>query len=161
MNELDASNIDDIDRRILELVQADARMSNKDLAAAVGVSPSTMVNRLRNLERTGAILGYHAEVDPAALGRHVQAVVAVTLQPKSPAAVAEFEAAVWALEETVAVSFVTGEFDVLVHLSDRSVSTLAETVLGRVASAPNVVSERTSIMFEHRRKTALSPLGPG
>ncbi|MEM7324595.1 MAG: Lrp/AsnC family transcriptional regulator [Actinomycetota bacterium] len=152
--------IDDIDRRILELVQADARRSNKDLAAAVGVSPSTMVNRLRNLEQAGVIRGYHAEVDQAHLGRDVQAMVMVTLQPKSPAAVAEFEAAIWKLEQTIAISLMTGEFDILVHMSDRSVPALAETVLSRVASAPNVVSERTSIVFEHRRKPALRALTP-
>lgn len=151
--------IDDIDRRILELVQLDARRSNKELATEVGVSPSTMVNRLRNLEQAGTIRGYHADVDPLALGREVQAMVMVTLQPKSPSAVAEFEAAIWALEQTIAISLMTGEFDILVHMSDRSVSALAETVLSRVASAPNVVSERTAIVFEHRRKQALSALG--
>ena len=152
--------IDEIDRQILELVQADGRRSNKELAAAVGVSPSTMVNRLRNLEASGAIRGYHADVDPVALGREVQAMVMVSLQPKSPVAVAEFEAAIWRLEQSVAVSLMTGEFDVWVHLSDRSMAALAETVLSRVASAPNVVSERTSIVFEHRRRPALRALGP-
>lgn len=150
--------IDEIDRRILELVQQDARRSNKDLALAVGVSPSTMVNRLRNLEAAGAIRGYHADVDPLVLRREVQAMVMVTLQPKSPAAVAEFEEAIWELEQTIAISLMTGEFDILVHMSDRSVSALAETVLSRVASAPNVVSERTAIVFEHRRKKVMTAL---
>ncbi|MFT7474117.1 MAG: DNA-binding Lrp family transcriptional regulator [Verrucomicrobiales bacterium] len=151
--------IDNIDLDILRIVQMNARISNKDLADAVGVSPSTMVNRLRNLESSGAIRGYHADVDPAALGRNVQALVSLSLQPKSPQAVAEFEEAIWALDETIAIWLVTGESDVLLHLSDRSVTSLAETILSHVASAPNVVSERTAIVFSHRRKVSLSQLG--
>jgi len=140
-------------------VQADARITNKALADAVGVSPSTMVTRLRNLEQSGAIRGYHADVDPAALGRHVHALVSLSLQPKSPEAVAEFEAAVWRLDETVAIWLVTGESDVILHMSDRSVAGLAETILRKVASAPNVLAERTAIVFNHRRKLAHKSLG--
>lgn len=151
--------IDDIDRRILELLQRSARSSNKELADTVNVSPSTMVNRLRALERSGAITGYQATVESTALGRHVHALVGVTLQPKSPDAVAEFEDAIWALEQTEAIYLMTGEFDILVHLSDRSMSDLADTVLGKVASAPNVISERTSIMLRYKRKPWLTALG--
>ena len=150
--------LDDIDLEILRIVQADARVTNKALADAVGVSPSTMVNRVRNLEESGAIRGYHADVDPAALGRNVQALVSLSLQPKSPEAVAEFEAAIWALDETIAMWLVTGESDVILHMSDRSVAGLAETILGKVASAPNVIAERTAIVFNHRRKFSHTPL---
>ncbi|MEM8923872.1 MAG: Lrp/AsnC family transcriptional regulator [Actinomycetota bacterium] len=150
--------IDDVDLEILRIVQTNARISNKELALQVGVSPSTMVNRLRALEESGAIRGYHAEVDPAALGRHVQVLVSLSLRPKTPAAVAEFERAVWALDETVAMWLVTGDSDVVLQMSSPSVSDLAKTVLRQVACAPNVVTEQTSIVFEHRRKSVQTPL---
>ncbi|MEM9132586.1 MAG: Lrp/AsnC family transcriptional regulator [Actinomycetota bacterium] len=150
--------IDDIDLDILRILQADARISNKDLAQQVGVSPSTMVNRVRNLEASGVIRGYHADVDPAALGRSVQVLVSLSLSPKTPEAVAEFEQAIWALDETLALWLVAGDSDVILQMSARSVSHLAQTILRQVACAPNVVTEKTAIVFGHRRKSIQTPL---
>ena len=151
-------NIDDTDRTILHELQVDARRPNKDLAAAANVSPSTIVNRLRSLEQGNVIRGYHADIDPPSLGRNVEALVSVRLRPKDPASVEAFLDAVWSLEETVAVWLVTGENDVLVHLSVSDMATLSQTVLSAITGAPNVVDERTSIVFEHRSKRVLSAL---
>ena len=67
--------------RFCGVLQDDARTSNRDLAAAVHVSPSTSSERVRALRADGVIRGYHAEVDFGALGRHVQALTAVTIRP--------------------------------------------------------------------------------
>lgn len=151
-------NLDDIDRSIIRELQRDARRSNKALAHAVGVSPSTMLHRVRSLEQRGVVRGYHADIDPGSLGRRVEALVAVKLRSKAPAAVDEFIDAVWQLDETIAVTKVTGDDDVLVHVSAPDVSALAETVLAAIASAPHVSDERTSIIFQHRRKQVLESL---
>ncbi len=150
--------MDDIDRRIIDELQIDARRSNKDLAVACGVSPSTVLHRMRALEAGGVIRGYHADIAPAALGRNVEALVSVRLQPKSPAAVEEFMAAIWSLDETIAVTMLTGAYDVLVHVSVRDINALSQTVLTAVANAPNVSDEQTSIVFEHRAKRVLGAL---
>lgn len=102
--------------------------------------------------------GYHADVDPDALNRSVQALVSVRLRPKSPATVDAFLDAIWALEETIAVSLVTGPFDALIHVSVRDIADLSEMVLSSIASAPGVIDEQTSIVFDHRRKPVLSSL---
>ncbi len=145
-------NIDDTDRTILHELQVDARRPNTELASAANVSPSTIVNRLRLLEEGNVVRGYHADVDDGALGRNVEALVSVKLRPKAPAAVDAFLDAVWSFEETVAVWLVTGEYDALVQLSARDMATLSQTVLTSISSAPNVVDERTSIVFQHRTK---------
>jgi len=150
--------MDATDCRIIDELQIDARRSNKDLALACGVSPSTVLHRMRALEADGVIRGYHADIAPAALGRHVEALVSVRLQPKSPAAVEEFMAAIWSLEETIAVTMLTGAYDVLVHVSVRDINALSQTVLTAVANAPNVSDEQTSIVFEHRTKRVLGAL---
>lgn len=152
------SNIDETDRRILEQLQIDARRSNKELARVCGVSPSTMLHRVRALEASGVIKGYHAEIAPAALGRTIEAFVSVRLQPKTPAAVDEFMDAIWSLDETIAVTKLTGAYDVLVHVSVSSIAALSETVLTAVANAPHVTDEQTSIVFEHRAKRVLGAL---
>lgn len=151
-------NMDVIDRRIIDELQRDARRSNKALAETCGVSPSTMLHRVRALEAAGVIRGYHAAVDPEALGRSVEAFVSVRLQPKTPAAVDEFMEAVWSLDETIAVTKLTGAYDVLVHVSVPSIAALSETVLTAVANAPHVTDEQTSIVFEHRAKRVLTAL---
>ena len=148
-------NIDEIDRRILAELQVDARRSNKALAAAAGVSPSTMLHRIRSLEERGVVTGYHAVLDRAAIGRPLEALVFIKVQPKTPDVVDEFVDRVWALPETTEVTLLTGPFDILVHLCVANVKALSELVLTRIASVPNVVDEQTSIVFEHRRKQVL------
>lgn len=150
--------MDEVDGRIVRELQHDARRPNTALAAAVGVSPSTMHGRVRSLEERGVITGYHATVDLAALDRRVEALVSVRLQPKTAEAVEAFVESIWARPETMAVTMVTGPYDILIHLSVPDVASLSHTVLTHVASAPNVVDEQTSIVFEHRRKTVLGPL---
>ena len=157
----DLPNIDEIDHRILLELQADARRSNKALAASVGLAPSTTLGRVRDLEARRIILGYHAVVDPAALGRSIQALVSVRLQPKTNVVVEEFVEMIWELEETIAVTMLTGPFDLLVHLSVADISGLQTLVLERIASFDGVVDEQTSIIFEHRRKTVLTGLDVG
>lgn len=150
--------MDAVDLRILDELQTDARRSNKELARVCGVSPSTMLHRMRALEASGVIRGYHADIAPDALGRNVEALVSVKLQPKTPAAVDEFMAAIWSLDETVAVTMLTGAYDVLVHVSVPDITALSETVLTAVANAPNVSDEQTSIIFEHRARRVLGAL---
>ena len=150
--------IDDIDRRVLLELQTDARRPNVALATAASVSPSTMHARVRSLEERGVVTGYHAEVDLAALERRVEALVSVRLDPKTPDAVEEFIEAIWQMEATIAVTLLTGPFDVVVHVTATDIPSLGDTVLRRIASAPNVADEQTSIIFDHRRKHVLSVL---
>ena len=151
-------NIDDVDARILLELQTDARRSNKSLAEAASVSPPTMLNRVRRLEEREVITGYHAVVDPRALNRGVEAIVSVRLSPKTPEAVQEFIDAVWDMDETIGITLLTGSIDVQVHISAPDVKSLGQTVLSRLASAPNVADEQTNIVLEHRRKAVLAPL---
>jgi len=152
------TNIDAIDRQILHELQSDARRSNVALATAASVSPSTMLARVRSLEQRGVITGYHAEVDLPSLGRRVEALVSVRLDPKTPEAVEQFIDSIWEMDATIAVTLLTGPFDIVVHVTASDVSNLGDTVLRRIASAPNVADEQTSIIFDHRRKHVLAPL---
>lgn len=150
--------IDELDLLILEELQGNARRSNKALAEAVDVSPPTMLNRVRSLEERGVITGYHAVVEPGELNRGIEAIVSVRLSPKTPEAVREFIDFVWAMDETVGVTLLTGAVDVQVHISAQDVTSLGDTVLGRLASAPHVADEQTTIILEHRRKHVITAL---
>lgn len=151
-------NIDRNDAAILRALQSDARQTNRAVAAAVGLAPSTTLDRIRDLEGRGVITGYHASVDLKQLNRPLQAIVAVRLQPKTREIVDRFVERIWAQPETLAVYLVSGPDDLLVHLSVTDTDSLRHLVLESIASFPGVVDERTSLVFEHRRKTILDAL---
>lgn len=151
-------NLDRNDQAILAQLQSDARQTNRAVASSVGLAPSTTLDRIRELERSGVITGYHAEVDLVALNRPIQALVAVKIQPKTRVIIEEFIDRVWELPETIAVHLTSGQEDVLVHLSVPDTNRLQNIVLDSIASLPGVVDERTSLVFDHRRRSVIEPL---
>ena len=143
---------------ILVALQSDARQTNRALAQTVGLAASTSLERTRDLERRGIITGYHAAVDLRALGRRLQAFVAVRVNPKSEEVVDRIVDHLWSLPETIAVFLVSGSDDLLIQVAVRDTDHLRDVVLAEIASLDGVVDETTSLIFEHRRKTAISPL---
>ena len=109
--------LDDIDRRLLTLLERDGRMANNALASAVGIAPSTCLARVRALRESGVIRGFHADVDPAALGRGLRAMIAVRMQPGSRQQLAAFSRHVAARPEVLDVYFLAGADDFLVHVA--------------------------------------------
>src|ERR1700745_3278622 len=79
-----AGDLDEIDRHIVFELARDARLANNALADRVGIAPSTCLGRVRSLRERGVIRGYHADVDPAALGRPLQAMLAVRPASHAP-----------------------------------------------------------------------------
>ena len=151
-------NIDRNDRMILAELQSNARQTNRAVAASAGLAPSTTLDRIRDLERRGVIRGYHAEVDLVSLNRPIQALVAVKVQPKTREILDDFIERVWALPETIAVHLMSGQEDVLVHLAIPDTNRLQRIVIDNIASLPGVVDERTSLVFDHRRRAVVEPL---
>ncbi len=146
--------VDAIDRAILELVAADARITNQRLAERVGVAPSTALGRLRSLRERGVIRGFHAEVDLAALGRPLQALVAVRLAVHAREEIDAFTTAVRELPGVVMVFHLTGVTDYLVWVAAIDPQDLREFVVDHLATHPSVAHAETSLIYEHSR-------GPG
>nr|WP_211269139.1 Lrp/AsnC family transcriptional regulator [Saccharothrix syringae] len=144
--------MDSVDAAIVRELQKDARLPNKDLAARVNVAPSTCVVRHRSLRERGVITGYHAEVDLAAVGRSVQAVVAVRVRPHTRAVVEPFMAYALSLPEVLAVSHVAGPEDFLVHVAVADTAHLQRLVLDRFTTRREVSEVRTNLLFQHVRK---------
>ena len=84
-----AVELDDVDRRLLSELERDGRISNKELAAAAGIAPSTCHARVRALRESGVLRGFHAQVDPEAVGRGLQAMIAVRLQAAAASSLLE------------------------------------------------------------------------
>src|SRR3954471_15913450 len=109
--------IDELDKAILAELQADARRTNRDIAAAVGVSPTTALDRTRALRDRGVIRGASLDVDLAALGRPVQALIAVRIRPPSRHNIETFRNWVSELPDTIGVFVTTGNEDFLIHVA--------------------------------------------
>jgi Lrp/AsnC family leucine-responsive transcriptional regulator len=101
--------IDDLDTRIIAILRNDGRISWRELAERVHLAPSSVADRVRRLETRGVITGYSAQVDPAAMGRTVRAVVDVSLVPGDEADA--FEARLLQRDEVVMAAYVTGSAD--------------------------------------------------
>jgi len=106
---LETSVLDDIDRRIIDTLATDGRMSWRELAERVHLVPSSVGDRVRRLEERGIILGYSARIDPEALGRGVRAVIDVSLPPGVEPD--EFERLLAARDEVSLAMYVTGPSD--------------------------------------------------
>ncbi|MGZ4741484.1 MAG: Lrp/AsnC family transcriptional regulator [Ilumatobacteraceae bacterium] len=101
--------VDALDRRIIGILQQSGRISWRELADAVSMAPSSVADRVRRLESAGAIRGYRANIDPAALGRNVRAVIDVSLP--AGADPAEFEGRLSERDEVELALYVTGPAD--------------------------------------------------
>jgi Lrp/AsnC family transcriptional regulator, leucine-responsive regulatory protein len=101
--------LDPLDRRIIGALRADGRISWKELADAVHLAPSSVADRVRRLQSAGVIRGIHADIDPAALGRTVRAVIDASLPPGMDPA--EFESLLAERDEVATAVYVTGPFD--------------------------------------------------
>jgi DNA-binding Lrp family transcriptional regulator len=151
-------NIDAVDRAILMALQDDARQTNRELAAAVHVSPSTSSDRVRALRSSGVIRGYHADIDLGALGRRVQALTAVTIRPPSRETIEAFRDWVGGLPEIVGVFVVSGGDDFLLHVAVPDTNALYAFVIDRLTERSEVADVRTSVVYEHIRRPVLEPL---
>ena len=117
--------LDATDWAILDVLQDDARTSNRDLAAAVHVSPSTSSERVRNLKADGVIRGYHADVDPRALGYALSAVVRIRPAPRQ---IAEVARRAQETPEVVACHRITGDDCFILRAHVRDVDHLEEVI---------------------------------
>lgn len=144
--------LDDTDRELLRHLAADARITNAALAEAVGVAPSTCLSRVRSLRERGVIRGYHADVDPTAVGLPLQAMISVRLQSEALDQLGEFLGLVRRLPAVRDVYFVAGEDDYLLHVATAGTGALRDLV-ATLNGHRDVARTVTSLIFEHIRPT--------
>lgn len=150
------AELDDVDRRILTLLHADARMPNSALAEAVGIAPSTCHGRVRRLLDVGVIRGFHADIDPAAIGLPLQAMISVTLQAGARGRIRTFVQQIRQRPQVIDVYFLAGADDFIIHVAARDTDDLRSFVVDNLNADADVAGTQTSLIFEHLR--GASPL---
>jgi len=143
--------LDRIDYEILALLRNNARISNKQVAARVGLAASTCLVRIRVLQTSGVITGFHAEIDPASLGVGIQAMIAVRLMRHFKPDVDAFRSHALSLPEVVQLYHVAGPIDFLIHVWTRDSDHLRELAMTAFTSRQEVSHIETELIFEHIR----------
>lgn len=153
-----AVDLDRIDLKILQVLQADGRISNLKLAEAVALSPTAVLARVQRLTREGYIAGYEARLDPGKLGLGMLVFVEVLLDRTTPNVFEAFKAAVQAYPQILECHMVAGGFDYLLktRMADmQAYRDFAGTVLWQL---PGVRETRTYAVMEEVKSTARLPL---
>jgi DNA-binding Lrp family transcriptional regulator len=151
-----AIQIDDIDRRILTALHADARMSNNALAELVGIAPSTCHGRVRRLQELRVIRGFYADIDPTAIGLTLQAMISVSLQSNARGKIRSFIQHIRTRPQVMDVYFLAGADDFILHVAARDTDDLRAFVVENLNADADVAGTQTSLIFEHLR--GASPL---
>ena len=152
-------DLDRTDRRILQQLQADGRISNLKLAEAVALSPTAVLARVQRLTREGYILGYEARLDPQLLGAGMLVFVEVLLDRTTPNVFEQFKAAVQVRPEILECHMVAGGFDYLVKTRVADMEAyrhFAGTVLWQL---PGVRETRTYAVMEEVKNSTRLHLG--
>jgi DNA-binding Lrp family transcriptional regulator len=147
-------DIDDVDRRILTALHNDARISNSALAEMVGIAPSTCHGRVRRLQDIGVIRGFYTDINPAAIGLPLQAMISVSLQSNSRGKIRTFIRNIRRLPQVMDVYFLAGADDYLLHVAARDTEDLRSFVVENLNADTDVAGTQTSLIFEHLRGAA-------
>jgi DNA-binding Lrp family transcriptional regulator len=143
--------LDRIDRRILRDLQEDGRMTNVDLAQRAGISAPPCLRRVRALEEAGYIKGYHAAIDPEAMGYGVTAFAHVGLVSQAEADLMAFEERISTWPEVREAHMLTGEADFLLKIVAADWDSYHKFLTARLTSAPNVSHVRSALTIRRSK----------
>ncbi|HKJ12389.1 MAG TPA: Lrp/AsnC family transcriptional regulator [Ornithinimicrobium sp.] len=143
--------LDETDRALVRLLEADGRASNAALAREAGIAESTCLVRVRSLRERGVIRGIHADIDPHAVGRPVEAMIAVRFGGHLRAHFEQFREEVPRLPGVRAAYHVSGANDYFVLVAAESADALRDFVLDHLTSRPGVLHAESALIFESLR----------
>lgn len=154
------SELDAIDQRLLQALQANGRATYDELAQAVGLSASATLRRVKRLEDAGVISGYVALVEPSRVGLPLTAYISVRLAKTSAARnpIDDFAAAVQTWPEVVECAALTGEMDYLLRVLVRDMAHHSRFIMDQLLRHPSVMDCKTSFQLRRLKGTTAVPL---
>ena len=149
--------MDKIDRSILRGLQDNARISNVDLATRVGLSPSACLRRVSQLEKSGVIDGYHANLNAAKMGHDVLVLVHITLHGQSAEMMADFEKAVAKISQVLACFLIAGENDYILRVAARDVNDFGRVHSTYLSALPHVLRMESNFVLREVMNRGMAP----
>lgn len=156
-----AGSLDPIDRHLLELLQQDGRMTNVDLAERVGLTAPPCLRRVRALEESGAIRGYHADLDARILGYPVTVFAMVSLKSQAEEDLEAFEAHVATIPEVRECHMLNGEIDFILKIVAPDLPGFHALLTSKLTTAPKVASVKTSLTIRTAKALPGVPVDGG
>jgi len=151
-------SLDRQDKRILEILQADGRITNSELASRINLTPAPTLSRVNKLESTGVIRGYTALIDPLALGLPFLAFVSVILRAPRPDEHASFLRAMLELPEVLECHHVAGDEDYLLKVVATGPRDYESLVMHRIGAIPEVLRVKTMLVLSSGKQTTSLPV---
>lgn len=151
-------SLDRTDRRILEHLQTDGRLSNQELAERILLSPSPCLRRVRALERSGVIQRYAALLDPLRVGLELLAYVSVKLEKRGKMPVDQFTRAVQNWPEVITCFSMTGEMDYLMRVQVEDLAHFSRFIMDKLLKHPGVIDIKSNFVLERVKETTALPL---
>jgi Lrp/AsnC family leucine-responsive transcriptional regulator len=153
-----AASLDSFDRKILQTLVENARASNVEIAEKVGLSEAPCSRRIRRLESERVILGYHAQLDPDAIGIGFVAFVTLVLDYVTATTAERFYQEIRAIPEIMSCYIVSGGYDALLHVAAKDSQAYSEIVFDRLRRIPGVKDVRSSFVMRTIKEARALPL---
>ncbi len=150
--------LDFIDRRILEELQADGRVSIVELAKRINLTKTPCAERVRRLERLGVIAGYRAVLDPSAVNLNHVTVVHVSLVQTNDNSLDDFNEAVKKIPEVQSCLMIAGQFDYMLKVRTRDITHFRELLGERISKLPGVMQTHSFAVMETVKDTSFIPI---
>lgn len=152
------ANLDETDRRLLAELQDEGRVTNVELAHRVGLTAPPCLRRVRALEDSGIIKGYHAELDASKLGFAITVFALVSLKSQAEESLRQFEDHMRGLPEVRECHMLNGEIDFILKIVSRDLQSFQEFLTSKLTPAPNVASVKTSLTIRTAKQLPGVPL---
>ena len=141
------NELDKTDEQIIKLLQKNARLSNKQIAAEVDIAESTCSERMRKLQRKKIFFGFHAFVDSSKLGTNIEAMVSIKLTKNTKDEVEDFKKSMSLLSEVVSIYHLAGQIDILLYIGVRDKDHLRDFVMDHITK-DYIKSLETSLIYD-------------
>jgi len=152
------NKMDNTDKKILEILQGNGRITNAELAKKIGLSPPTVLERVRKLEESGIIEKYIALINPQAVGRGTTAFVAVSLSRHEEKTIASFHQAILGMPEVLECYHITGEDDYLLKVCFQDIPAYRNFLMEKLTKVPGIAKIKTSFVLAPLKKETTLPV---
>lgn len=152
------AKLDNIDRKIIELLQYDSNITNAQLAQEIGLSPAPTLERVKKLETQGVIKSYHAVIDLASVGLGVSTFVMCTLKGHNKENIEKFISAIKNIEEVIECHHVTGQADFILKVVAPDIPAYQSLMLEKVSNIEVVDSLQSTVILSTFKDSKVVPL---
>lgn len=152
------THLDEVDVQLLALLQQDGRITNADLAKKVGLSPPSVLQRVRVLEKAGLIKGYFGLLDPEKLGLRITALAMISLSLHQEQPIERFRRSVNEIPEILECYHVSGEFDFLLKIVVKDIRSYEQLIREKLSKIKGIGQIKTSFVLATTKHTTQIPL---